>query len=62
MLLLHYAFLRVSQICAHVCERTHEHPSASHIVDVDQLVRPVRTGRTIHNCLCDPIGLRSKRT
>jgi hypothetical protein len=31
-------------------------------VDIDQPVRPVRTGRTIHNSLCDPIGLRSKRT
>lgn len=47
---------------ARLSESTHEHPSTTGIVDVDQPIRPVRTGRTIHNCLCDPIGLRPKRT
>lgn len=54
--------LRDSPTGTHVRERAHQHAPATGIVDIDQPVRPVRTGRTIHNSLCDPIRLRSKRT
>ena len=60
MLLLHRACPKVSWIGTHVWERTHEYPSTSRIVDVDQPVRPVGTRRTIHDGPCNPIRLLSK--
>ncbi|MEN3230151.1 hypothetical protein PUR21_21290 [Methylorubrum rhodesianum] len=60
VLLVHRAFPKVSRIGTHVCERTHEHPSTSRIVDVDQPVRPVGTRRAIHDGPCNPIRLLCK--
>lgn len=54
-------FLRDSLTAQHVYERTHEHPPAPRIVDIDQPVRPIHCGSVIHERLRDAICLWLER-